>query len=72
MLHPGAKPELDRLETRARVIRTKLRALPSAGWAKEATNRKRFKLAAQLHHVEAEIMAKRQSSLFPMNQRREG
>jgi hypothetical protein len=72
MLHPGARPELDRLETRARVIRTKLRELPSAAWAKEATNRRRFKLAAQLHHIEAEILRKRQTSLFPMNQRREG
>jgi len=61
-----------RLIGRIKGVRTKLEALPSAAWAKEASNRKRLRLASQLHNLEAALIALRQVPLFPKNQRQKG
>lgn len=60
------------LEVKARRLRTKLAELPSAAWCKEASNRKRVRLAAQLRQIEAQIVMRRQNSLFPLNRRQRG
>jgi len=54
-----------RLIGRIKGVEGKLALLPSAAWAKDATNRKRAKLAAQLHNLEAALMTLRQIPLFP-------
>jgi hypothetical protein len=53
-------------------LNKKLAELPSAAWAKEATNRKRAKLAAQKHNLEAALMTLRQLPLIPLIRRRGG
>jgi len=60
-----------RLQARAARLRDQLRLLPSISWAKDATNRKRVKLAAQLRQVEDQLLDMRQIGLFPRNLRRE-
>jgi hypothetical protein len=66
------EPEERRLKNLEQRLRFKLAELPSAAWAKEATNRRRVRLAAQLRQIEQKIIARRQLGLFPNNQRQEG
>jgi hypothetical protein len=61
-----------RLETRAKLLRARLRSLPSAAWAKDETNRKRLRLAAQLRIIEAHLIEGRQIGLFPKKERQKG
>jgi len=58
-----------RLIGRIEGVKRKLELLPSATWAKYETNRKRAKLAAQLHNLEAALMTLRQIPLFPKKHR---
>jgi len=61
-----------RLIRRLEALNQKLKSLPSQAWAKEATNRKRAKLAAQKRNLEAALIALRQIPLIPKNQRLKG
>jgi hypothetical protein len=64
-------PMVEQLQRKAYQLRDKLRLLPSVAWAKDATNRKRAKYAAQLRSIENQLLKLRQIGLFPLNRRRE-
>jgi hypothetical protein len=64
--------EQRRLTARIKAVRTRLAGLPSSSWAKEATNRRRARLVAQLNQYEADLYHLRQSPLFPRKERLKG